>query len=183
MPGSKGDPEKRHAREPAEYLVIGRVVRPHGVRGALLVEPISRVIDSLMPGSEVFLGEQNIPVELVSIRHHRERLMLSFSGISDRSQAETFRGQELKIRFSQAAPLDQDEYYYWQILGLEVVLESGEQLGTVAEIIETGANDVYIIRDEAGKEILLPAIASVILKVDLEQEKITVRLMPGLEAG
>jgi 16S rRNA processing protein RimM len=180
MPGSKGDPGKQHAREPAEYLVVGRVVRPHGVRGALLVEPLSKVIDSLQPGSQVFLGEKNIPAKLVSSRYHHKRLMISLSGIDDRTQAEVLRGLEFKIRFDQAAPLDEDEYYYWQILGLQVVLESGESLGTVAEIIETGANDVYIVRDETGKEILLPAIASVILEVDLEKGKITARLMPGL---
>jgi 16S rRNA processing protein RimM len=180
MPGTSGNPEEQRARQPDEYLVVGRVVRPHGVRGAVLVEPVSKLIDSLEPGNEVFLGDENTQVKLLSSRYHQNRLMISLSGINDRTQAETLRGMELKIRFMQAAPLEEDEYYYWQIIGLEAVLESGESLGKVAEIIETGANDVYVVRDEQGGEILLPAIAAVILKVDLASEKILVRLMPGL---
>jgi 16S rRNA processing protein RimM len=180
MPGTKGNPVNQRARQPLEFLVVGRIVRPHGVRGALLVEPVSKIIDSLEPGNRVFLGEGDTPFELISIRYHQKRLMISLAGVVDRSQAEELRGKELKIRFSQAAPLDEDEYYYWQIIGLQVVLESGESLGKVVEIIETGANDVYIVRNDEGDEILLPAIASVILNVDLEAEKILARLMPGL---
>jgi 16S rRNA processing protein RimM len=180
MPGTSGNPEEQRARQPDEYLVVGRVVRPHGVRGAVLVDPVSKLIDSLEPGNEVFLGDENTQVKLLSSRYHQNRLMISLSGVNDRTQAEILRGMELKIRFTQAAPLEKDEYYYWQIIGLEAVLESGESLGKVAEIIETGANDVYVVRDEQGGEILLPAIAAVILKVDLASEKILVRLMPGL---
>lgn len=180
MPGTKRNPVNQRARQPSEFLVVGRVVRPHGVRGALLVEPVSRIIDSLEPGNRIFIGEQDTPFELSSIRYHQKRLMVALDGVDDRNQAEELRGQEIKIRFSQAAPLDEDEYYYWQIIGLQVELESGESLGKVVEIIETGANDVYIVRNNEDKEILLPAIASVILNVDLEAEKILVRLMPGL---
>lgn len=180
MPGTERNPDKQHARQPAEYLVVGRVVRPHGVRGALLVEPLSRIIESLESGSKVFLGPDNAPARLTSSRFHKKRLMISLKGVQDRSQAEAFRGQELKIRYDQAAPLDEDEYYYWQIIGLEAVLESGEVLGQVAEILATGANDVYVVRNPAGEEVLLPAIASVVLKVDLEARKLLVRLLPGL---
>jgi 16S rRNA processing protein RimM len=180
MPGRKGHPETQRARQPGEYLVVGRVVRPHGVRGALLIEPLSKIIDSLEPGSRVFLGEGNRSVELISSAYHQGRLRVSLRGVDDRDQAEQFRGMEVKIRTSQAAPLDEDEYYYWQIIGLQAVLESGEALGEIVDILETGANDVYIVRRLDGEELLLPAIASVILKVDLEAGTITVRLMPGL---
>ena len=180
MPGRKGHPEKQHARRPGEYLVVGRVVRPHGVRGALLVEPLSRVIDSLKPGSQVYFGDSNQSAEMISSRYHQGRLMISLQGVNDRTQAEAFRDQELKIRTSQAAPLEKDEYYYWQIIGLQAVLESGEALGEIVDILETGANDVYIVRRLDGGDLLLPAIASVILKVDLDAGTITVHLLPGL---
>ena len=106
--------------------------------------------------------------------------MISLQGVNDRTQAEAFRDQELKIRTSQAAPLEKDEYYYWQIIGLQAVLESGEALGEIVDILETGANDVYIVRRLDGGDLLLPAIASVILKVDLDAGTITVHLLPGL---
>jgi len=150
------------------------------VRGALLVEPLSRIIESLEPGAKVFLGPENAPARLTASRFHKQRLMISLKGVHDRRQAEALRGQELKIRYDQAEPLDEDEYYYWQVIGLEVVLESGEVLGQVVEILATGANDVYVVRNAAGDELLLPAIAPVVLEVDLEAGRMLVRLLPGL---
>ena len=180
MLGTNGNPEEQRARQPDEYLVVGRVVRPHGVRGALIVEPVSKLIDSLEPGNNVFLGDDNTQELLLSSRYHRDRLMISLRGVNDRDQAEALRGMDFKIRFKQAAPLDEHEYYYWQMIGLEAVTETGESLGKVVEILETGANDVYVVRDEEGHEILLPAIATVILNVELASGKILVHMIPGL---
>jgi len=104
-------------------------------------------------------------------------------GCTDRNKAERWRGAEIKIRFEEAQPLEAGVYYHWQILGLKVVTEQGGELGTVQEILETGANDVYIVRSEAGGELLLPAIPDVILEVNLEAARMIVRLIPGLRAG
>jgi len=167
-------------RQPIKYLVVGRVVRPHGVRGAVLVEQLSQLMESLQPNSAVFLGENRDEFELVASRLHQGRWIISLSGITDRDQAETLRGKELRIHFQESTPLDDHQYYYWQILDLPVYLESGELLGRVAQILETGANDVYVVQSEDGAEILLPAIESVILDVDLAVKRMTVRLLPGL---
>ena len=160
--------------------MIGRVLRPHGIRGALLVEAISEAIKSLEEGSEIYLGDDNLLVKITSMCRHQKNFILSHSGASDRDQAESFRGVEVKLRFLDAEPLEDDEYYYWQILGIRVVTEDGRELGRIEDILETGANDVYVVRDQKDNEFLLPAIRSVIQEVDLVDGQMLVRLIPGL---
>ena len=108
-------------------------------------------------------------------------MILRIEGSEDREAAEAFRGSELLIPMQSAEPLPEGVYYRWQILGLAVVELDGQHLGTVAEILETGANDVYIVRGDGPRELLLPAIESVILEVDLEQGRLLVRVPEGLE--
>ncbi len=171
---------KKRAQQPPEYLVVGRVVRPHGTQGALIVEALSPLIRSIDPETDVLLGDAGTQRRILGIRPHRDRYLVNLAGCSTRDQAELYRGLEILLPFDQAEPLPQGEYYYWQILGLRVVTLSGDHLGEVAEILETGANDVYIVRDEQDTEILIPAIPSVIKRVDLEEGILQVELLPGL---
>ncbi len=147
------------------------------------VEPQSTLINAIRPGGVVYLGLSSTPQRVRSLSTHRGRKLLMIEGCTDRNEAERWRGAEIKIRFEEAQPLEAGVYYHWQILGLKVVTEQGGELGTVQEILETGANDVYIVRSEAGGELLLPAIPDVILEVNLEAARMIVRLMPGLRAG
>lgn len=101
----------------------------------------------------------------------------------DRNQAEQFRGQEVRILKDRTDPLPTGVYYHSQILGLQVVEVGGRDLGEVSEILETGGNDVYVVRPANGAELLLPAISSVILEIDLEAKRIRVAIPPGLEEG
>ncbi len=165
---------------PPEDLVVGRIVRPHGIRGMLLVEALTEVIQSLKPSSEILLGSDKVPVVVRAFRPHRARFLLAIDGCEDRDAAERWRGDDIFVRFDDVDPLPEGVYYHWQILGLEVVTEEGEVLGTVERILETGANDVYVVRSDTGEELLVPAIESVILRVDLEESLITVHLIPGL---
>ena len=180
MPEKSELPQSERARHQTEYLVVGRVVRPHGVRGAVIVEPLSQVMDSLAPRSMVFLGDEARKFELESSRLHQGRWMLTLAGVSDRDQAESLRGMQVRVLYKEPAELDEHEYYHWQILDLPVYLDSGELLGKVVQILETGANDVYVVRKENEEEVLLPAIESVILDVDLVGMRMTVHLLPGL---
>lgn len=173
--------QEQSARQAPEHLVVGRVVRPHGVRGALVVEPDSQVIESLQVGSVVFLGDFERAFEIVNIRKHHKRFLITLEGIDDRNQAEQFRDLDVKLNYQESEPLREHEYYYWQILGMKVEDEEGEMLGEVVNIIETGANDVYIVESDSGKELLLPAIEEVILEVDLAAECMRVHLLPGLQ--
>jgi 16S rRNA processing protein RimM len=167
---------------PPEDLVVGRIIRPHGIRGMLLVEPFTEVIRSLKPASEILLGSDKVPVVVREFRPHRARFLLVIDGCEDRDAAERWRGDDIFVRFDDVDPLPDGVYYHWQILGLEVATEGGEVLGTVERILETGANDVYVVRSDSGEELLLPAIESVILEVDLQEARITVHLIPGLRA-
>jgi 16S rRNA processing protein RimM len=168
-----------NARQQPEYVVVGRIVRPHGIRGALLVEGISELIQSLSTGAVIYTGSDSLPNTITSFRPHRGMFLLSLEGLSDRDAADQLRGSEIKLLFDQI-DLPDHEYYYWQIIGLEVYSENDERLGVIDRIIETGANDVYVVTREAGDQILIPAIEEVVLEVDLDTGRMLVHLLPGL---
>jgi 16S rRNA processing protein RimM len=145
-----------------------------------MVRPYSEVIRTLEPNSAVWLGPEQRPARVHSLRPHRTGFLLYLHGCGDRETAEAFRDHELQVRLQDTAPLPEGVYYHWQILGLQVLTEEGQPLGEVVEILETGANDVYVVRDAQGGETLLPAIGSVIIQVDESAGKIVVRPLPGL---
>jgi 16S rRNA processing protein RimM len=163
-----------------DRMAIGRVLRPHGVRGELRVEAFSDLIRSLQPSSEVFIGESEAHSTVLSIRPHRKQYLIRLEGCSDRTDAERYRNQEILISVADAAELPEGTYFHWQIIGLQVYADSGEALGEITEIIETGANDVYVVKKSSGEDLLIPAIEEVILDVNHEQGRIKVHLLPGM---
>jgi 16S rRNA processing protein RimM len=167
------------AAQSPSLLAVGRVLRPHGVRGDLLLASLTDFPEHLGEIDTVYLGEKAEPHAVAAFRQHRGQLLLKLAGVPDRDSADAFRGQLVQIRRQAAAPLPAGNYYHHDILGLSAVTDEGERLGEVVEIIETGANDVYVVRGEAG-EILLPAIRSVILEISLAKRQITVHLIDGL---
>ncbi|NIS80026.1 MAG: 16S rRNA processing protein RimM [Anaerolineales bacterium] len=180
MKSKNRDSSESHARQPPEYLAVGRVVRPHGVRGGFRVSALSDLIRSINPATQVFFGPEKENGIVSAFRAHGSDFLLFIEGCDDRTTAERWRGQVFYIRFEETEPLPDGVYYYWQIIGLEVFTLEDERLGEVEEILETGANDVYIVRDASGKECLIPAIESVIVEVDLEKSRMVVNLIPGL---
>jgi 16S rRNA processing protein RimM len=119
------------------------------------------------------------PYRLEGYRFHGKWVLLKLAGIDDRTQAEALRDQWVWISPEQAAPLDEGEVYLHEMLDLEVVSDEGEALGQIAQIIETGANPVYVVRGLRG-ELLLPDTDEVILDVDLAARRVTVHLIEGL---
>jgi 16S rRNA processing protein RimM len=168
------------AREPA-FLLVGRVLRPHGVRGSLLIEPLSEILETIPGGSTVYLGPERRPARLLGLLRHGRVYRLQIAGCEDRDAAEAFRGMELQLEVGETPPLPPGRYYHWQIIGLRVATEAGEPLGEIRQILETGANDVYVVATPDGGEVLLPAITSVVRGVDLEAGVMTVRMLPGLD--
>lgn len=146
------------------------------------MEPISELIQSLDPESEVYIGPDKDAAEIVFIKPHRDRYLLSITDCESREQAEARRDQEIYLRADQGGELPEGTFYHWQIIGLPVRTEQGESLGVVRQIMVTGANDVYLVEEPSGKELLLPAIDQVIRRVDLEEGLIVVRLLPGLRS-
>jgi 16S rRNA processing protein RimM len=176
-------PRKRHLQrdntgslplgEPV-FLAVGYIRRPHGVRGEMLMDLLTDFPERLVPGKRLYLGEEHLPVQIRSVRPALQAVLIAFEEFEDRDQVAAFRNQYLYVRADELPPLPEGEYYHHQLLGLMVFDREGHSLGVLTEILETGANDVYVVRDEQGREILLPVIEGVILEVDLETHRLIV---------
>jgi 16S rRNA processing protein RimM len=156
------------------------VRRPHGVRGEMVLELYTDFPERLRPKTKIFLGEKHLPMFIGNARPHNEGLLLSIEGIESPEDAGKFRNQIVYVSAKTLPALDEGEYYFHELIGLNVVDEDGNPLGELTDIVETGANDVYVVTDSAGTEILLPAIPDVILSVDLDEQTMRVHLLPGL---
>lgn len=154
-------------------------MRPWGVRGEVKVEILTDWPERFALLEYVYLGEGAIPYRLERFRLHREYALLKLASCDDRNAAEALREQLVQIPPEEAMPLDEDEYYVHQIEGLEVWTDDGEPLGRVIEVLFTGSNEVYVVHGPRG-EVLIPAIADVVLEVDLESRRLVVHLMDGL---
>lgn len=162
------------------FLVIGKLRKPHGVRGEISMEVLTDFPERITSGSTVFIGSTHRVTLIRSLRWHNQLLLLSFQGYADLDQVGVLRNQYVYVRSDQLDSLAEDEYYHHQILGLQVFSDSGEPLGVVTTILETGSNDVLVVESPTGKEILLPVIDEVILRIDLAGGTIHVHLLPGL---
>ena len=163
------------------YLVVGLLRRPHGVRGEIMLEVITDFPERLAVGEKFYIGDEHVPVNVATHRKHNKGILLSFEGISDRDEIGVYRNQYLYVDVNDWPPLPEGEYYDFELLGLEVIIErTGEVLGELVEILETGANDVYVVESTSGQEYLLPAIPEVVLDVDLDADQMKVYLLPGL---
>ncbi|RMF51113.1 MAG: ribosome maturation factor RimM [Anaerolineae bacterium] len=163
------------------FVALGRLGRPHGLRGEMRMsvwsdEPETR----LKAGNRVYLGEAHRPLVIRSTRWHQGLLLIAFEGHPARTSVETFRNQLVYLPVDALPPLDEGEAYYYQIIGMQVITDDGQPLGVVEEILETGANDVFVVRSPEGREILLPDITEVILAVDVETRQVRVHLLDGL---
>jgi 16S rRNA processing protein RimM len=167
------------AGEPA-FLAVGKVRRPHGLRGDALVEIYTDFPERLRPQVVIYAGENHLPLTICRRRTHNDGLLLAFEGFTSPEQVGRFRNQILYTAWADASELPEGEYYQYELLGLDVEDETGKILGKLIEIMQTGANDVYVVTNEAGRELLLPAIAEVVMGVDLATKTMKVHLLPGL---
>ena len=163
-----------------EFLVVGKLRRPHGVRGEMQMDVLTDFPERLKPGVTVYLGDEHQPHVMRSVRGHDRALLVAFDGFQTPESAGELRNTLVYVQLIDRPALPEGEYYHHQLLDLPVFREEGEYLGVLAEILVTGANDVYVVETENGSEILLPAIEEVIREVDLERKQIRVHLLPGL---
>ena len=163
------------------YLAIGKVVRAHGVKGEISVKIMTEFPERFEITEYVYLGDEFEATlySLQSYRWHKDNVLLTLAGITNRSEAETLTGQLVQVPIEEAMPLPDGVYYQYQLVGLEVVTTMGERLGTLSDVMETGANDVYVV-DNEGQEILLPAIAEVVKAIDMETGRMVVEVIEGL---
>jgi len=178
---SQSTPGSDAARSEPDFLVIGRIVKPHGIRGEVSVKVLTDFVERFDVLESIYLGDDTALSEYAveATRWHKERVLITFADVADREAAEKLRGLYLKIPIEEAMPLEPDTYYHYQLINLQVVTDQGEDLGRIVEIIETGANDVYVVQGEKG-EILLPATKEVILSIDLQAGQVTAHLLEGL---
>ncbi len=169
---------------PDGYVAVGLITSLHGLKGELKVELHTDFPERFVAGMLLFVGEALEEKTILQARPHKNQLLLILEGVEGREQAEALRGAWLFVDEADVVELEEDMYWVHEIVGLDVQTEVGQHLGTVAEVIFTGANEVYVLQTEPtvnqGKPLLLPAIADVIQTVDLAANLMTVRLLPGL---
>lgn len=162
------------------FLVIGKLRRPHGVHGEILMDVITDFPERIVPGTLLFVGEQHEEQIVNSVRQNADTLLIAFEAFDSPEEVGVLRNQYLYVRAEDRPPLPSGEYYHHQLIGLPVLTEGGQALGILTNILENAANDVYVVQPQQGPEILLPAIDSVIVDINLEQGEVRVHLLPGL---
>jgi len=175
-PGSPG------AGEPA-LLAVGKLRRPHGVHGEMLMEVLTDFPERLRPGITLFLAAEQPPLTLNAIRSHNAGLLVMIDGIHTPEEAGLLRNQVVFVKTAGLPSLPEGEYYHHQLINLQVVTTQGQALGQVVEILETRANDVLVVRAESGPEILIPMVEPFIQEVHLAQGELVVSLIPGMLPG
>lgn len=165
-----------------EMLRVGVISSTHGVRGEVKVYPTTDDPERFLDLDQVTLdtGREQITLEIQNVKFFKNMVILKFKGYDNINDIEKYKGKDLLIHRDQAVELKEDEYFVTDLMGLKVVAEEGTVLGILKEVIPTGANDVYVVQPENGKELLLPAIKDCILNVDLEKGIMTIHLMDGL---
>lgn len=162
------------------YLAIGFLRRPHGVMGEIIMDLHTDFPDRIKPGRKVYIGEKHDTFTIGSVRAHGNGLLIKLLGFDSPETAGRFRNQWMYVKSSEVPPLPEGRYYKHELIGLTVTTDAGEKLGVLKEVLETGANDVYVVVKEDGKEILLPAIPDVVLDVDMTDKVIKVHIIDGL---
>ena len=155
-----------------DRVAVARVLAPWGVKGEVKVARHSRTADPIEPGTRLYLADEQVMVEWS--RASGKQLVVKLRGIDDRDAAERLRGSDMEIPESELPPAPEGMYYEFELIGLSAVTPAGDELGTVSEILATGANDVYVIATEDGNQVLVPAIRDVVLRVDTEAGQMVV---------
>jgi 16S rRNA processing protein RimM len=166
----------RQNSEPA-FLVLGKLRRAHGVKGEIPLELFTQMLELLIPDKIVFIGEDHQPLTIEKTRWKQDLLLIKFKGIHDRAIVSKLTNDLVYVKESQLPPLPAGEYYFHELIGLDVYEPDGHYLGVLDQILETGANDVYLIQNDDKEEVLIPATEETILEIDPDQEKMIVAKM------
>jgi 16S rRNA processing protein RimM len=165
------------------YITVGKIVGTHGIRGLLKVLSYAESLDVFAPGKTLALSRKGKPVgrfSVASSRRHKGVVLVAIEGISSIETAMAWIGCQVDVDKATLPPVEEGAYYWHQIIGMKVVTSDNRTIGRVKAIFPTGSNDVYVVRD-GKKEILIPAIDSVVVHIDLDEKTMTVDLPEGLE--
>lgn len=166
----------------SEYLEIGQIVNTNGLKGMLKVRPLTDDLTRFDDLETVYIDmhKELIEFKVQEVRYSKNMVLLKLEGIDDIDEAEKFRNLYIKINREDAVDLDENSYFIVDIIGSQVYTEKDELLGKITEVLELKSNDVYVVKNAEGKEILLPAIEDVIKNIDIENKKVIIHLMDGL---
>ena len=165
-----------------DFLRVGVITTTHGIRGEVKVFPTTDDPNRFKELKKIFLdtGKELLELELEAVKFFKQLVILKFKGIDDINEIEKYRGKDILIRREDAVALEEGEYFIFDLIGSTVYTEDGSKLGTLAEILTTAANDVYVVDTLEGKELLIHSIKECILDVDVTNRKIVVHLLDGL---
>ena len=165
-----------------EYFEIGQIVNTSGLKGILKIKPFTDDIKKFSNLKTIYIKTKSGLTEfkIEQVRYVKNMVMLKLAGIDTVEEAEKYRNLYIKILRDQEEELEEGSYYVVDILGCKVNTDANQELGKIVDVFQTGSNDVYVVKDEKGKQILLPAIKQVIKNVDIKNKIITVHLLEGL---
>lgn len=165
-----------------ELFKVGVITSTHGIRGEVKVFPTTDDVKRFKKCKELLLdtGKGTLPVEVEGVKFFKQFVIIKLKGFDSINDIEAYKGKELYVTRANAVKLKKDEYFIADLIGVEVFDEKDEKLGALEDVMQTGANDVYVIRLSDGKELLLPAIKECILSVDVEEKRMQVHVLDGL---
>lgn len=165
-----------------DMLQVGVITQTHGIKGEVKVFPTTDDAQRFKKLKKVTLdnGRERRELEITSVKFFKNLVILKFKGIDDINDVEKYKKAPLFVSREDAVPLEENEYFIADLIGLKVMSDEGEELGTLDDVLQTGANDVYVVKSDNGEEILVPAIKDCVKNVDIEGGVITLHLLPGL---
>ena len=165
-----------------KLLLVGKVIKPHGFKGLIRVWSYARTIDSFRHSGTVFFKQEHQePIEyaVLDVNPHKNIFLMRVEGIDTFEKADSFKGADILIKKDLLTRNSDDDYYWFELIDLKVYLDTGKYLGIIKEIIPTGSNDVYVVKQN-DSEFLIPAIYDVVKKIDLDKGEMIITAMDGL---
>lgn len=165
-----------------KYLEIGQIVNTFGIKGMVKVKPFTDNIERFSNLEKIYIKNKSGQTEykIQEVKYHKNMVLVKFEGIENPEQADLLRNSYLIVDRETEEPLEPGRYYIVDMIGLDVFTDDNEYLGKLEDIYNTGSNDIYVVKNELGKQVLLPAIEDVIKNIDMDNKKVIVHLIPGL---
>ena len=166
-------------------LEIGQIVNSYGIKGFLKVVPFTDNVKRFDDLKTIYIEKNKklSEIEIEEVKYHKNLVLLKLMGIDDINDTLEFKNCYIKIDIKDAVELPEDTYFIVDLIDMDVTTDEGENLGKIVDVFPTGSNDVYVVKDELGKQVLLPAIGDVIKSVDVKNKKMVVHLIEGLIGG
>ena len=165
-----------------EYFEIGQIVNTFGIKGMVKIKPFTDDINKFDKFKKIYIKKENTKKEyqIEEVKYHKDMVLIKFKGIDRVEDAELLRNSYLKINRQDEPELEEGTYYIVDLIGLDVYSDEGKLLGKLDDVFNSGSCDIYVVKDELGKQLLLPAISDVIKEINLEEKKIVAHLLKGL---